>query len=159
MQARSLIRPAGRADASQVADIFLAARALMQYAPLKHSEEDVRAWIAFHLVPLGGVSVADEEGRILGICAVDTRKGYGWVDQLYLRPGEEGRGIGSLLLRDAMARLPFPQRLYTFRANTRAAAFYRRHGFEAIAYGDGSENEEGVPDILFECTDRRLGLS
>ncbi|WP_341676417.1 GNAT family N-acetyltransferase [Niveibacterium sp. SC-1] len=159
MRTKPVIRPALRADAVQVADIFLAARARMAYAPLKHSEDEVRAWIALHLVPLGRVTVAEEGASLLGMCAVDTRQGCGWIDQLYLRPGEEGRGVGGLLLRDAMTRLPFPQRLYTFRANTRAANFYRRHGFEAIAYGDGSDNEEGVPDILFECTDRRLGVS
>ncbi|MGE3511045.1 MAG: histone acetyltransferase, partial [Vicinamibacterales bacterium] len=28
--------------------------------------------------------------------------------------------------------------------------FYERHGFVAVAFGDGSGNEERCPDILYE---------
>jgi putative addiction module component (TIGR02574 family) len=41
-------------------------------------------------------------------------------------------------------------RLYTFQANTRARSFWERHGFKAIAYSDGSTNEERCPDVLYE---------
>jgi ribosomal protein S18 acetylase RimI-like enzyme len=49
-----------------------------------------------------------------------------------------------------LARLPRPVRLYTFAANTGARRFYERYGFVAIAYGDGSHNEERTPDVLYE---------
>ena len=36
----------------------------------------------------------------------------------------------------------------------RARHFYEARGFEAIAFGDGSHNEERCPDILYEWRPR-----
>jgi RimJ/RimL family protein N-acetyltransferase len=41
-------------------------------------------------------------------------------------------------------------RLYTFQCNEGARRFYERNGFTAVAFGDGSGNEEGEPDIRYE---------
>ena len=80
-----------------------------------------------------------------------AREGDGaWIEQLYLMPGWTGQGIGGQLLAAALARLPRPVRLYCFQANAGARAFYERQGFRAIAFGDGSGNEEGCPDVLYE---------
>jgi ribosomal protein S18 acetylase RimI-like enzyme len=46
--------------------------------------------------------------------------------------------------------LALPVRLCTFQANVRARSFYERHGFKAIAFGDGNSNEERCPDVLYE---------
>jgi ribosomal protein S18 acetylase RimI-like enzyme len=73
-----------------------------------------------------------------------------WIDQLYVMPGHTEQGIGSALLAHALAALEPPVRLYTFQANTRARSFYERHGFHAIAFSDGSANEERCPDVLYE---------
>jgi hypothetical protein len=43
-------------------------------------------------------------------------------------------------------------RLYAFQRNTRARSFYERRGFVAVAFGDGSGNEEGEPDVLYQWT-------
>ena len=40
-------------------------------------------------------------------------------------------------------------RLYAFQQNEAARRFYERHGFVAIAFGDGSTNEERCPDVLY----------
>ncbi len=48
--------------------------------------------------------------------------------------------------------LPRPIRLYCFHANTGARAFYERHGFKAVAFSDGSTNEERCPDVLYVLT-------
>ena len=37
--------------------------------------------------------------------------------------------------------------LWTFQANTRAIAFYRREGFVEAARTDGSGNDEKLPDL------------
>ncbi|WP_408612609.1 N-acetyltransferase [Glycomyces luteolus] len=37
--------------------------------------------------------------------------------------------------------------LRVFEQNTGARAFYARHGFSEIASGDGSDNEERLPDL------------
>lgn len=146
-----LIRPAQPADADAVADIYLAARRrFLPYAPIAHSEADVRAWIAGHLIAFGGVWVAEERGAALGMLALAEDEQARWIDQLYVRPDRVGGGVGTLLLRHALDRLAAPVRLYTFQANAGARRFYERHGFQAVAFGDGSGNEERCPDVLYE---------
>ena len=57
------------------------------------------------------------------------------------------------MLADAAAATPV-LRLYTFARNAGARRFYERHGFVAVAFGDGSANEEGEPDVRYERTTR-----
>ena len=61
-----------------------------------------------------------------------------------------GQGIGTKLLDLARAELRPPIRLYTFQANERARCFYESRGFRAVAFGDGTGNEEKCPDVLYE---------
>ncbi|MEQ8486252.1 MAG: GNAT family N-acetyltransferase [Pseudomonadales bacterium] len=146
-----LIRCAKPADAAAVADVYLASRkAFLPFAPLAHGDAEVRTWIAATLLPAGGVSVAEVDGRVVGMVAVSTAPEGAWIDQLYVAPDSVDHGVGTLLLRNALGRLSHPVRLYTFAENLRARAFYERHGFTAIDFGDGSGNEEGQPDVLYE---------
>lgn len=146
------LRPAIPADATAIADVYLASRrAFLPFAPLAHPEPEIREWIRTVLVPGGGMSVAVVDGVVAGLLAVSRdAAGFGWIDQLYLAPGTTGRGIGTRLLARALEALPRPVRLYTFQANAGARGFYERHGFVAVAFGDGTGNEEGVPDVLYE---------
>jgi ribosomal protein S18 acetylase RimI-like enzyme len=70
------------------------------------------------------------------------------VEQLYLDPTRTGRGVGSRLLEEATADLPVVK-LHCFQANAGARRFYERHGFRPEAFGDGSNNEERLPDIRY----------
>ncbi len=72
----------------------------------------------------------------------------GWIDQLYVEPARHGEGIGSTLVRLAQREQDDLQ-LHTFAANARARALYERHGFVAEAFGDGSGNDEGMPDVRY----------
>ena len=153
---RMIIRPATIAEAGQVASVYLASRkAFVAFAPMAHTEEDVRHWIADTLVPAGGVSVAvdDATHAVVGMMAVSTKDGVGWIDQLYLDPSAVGRGLGTRFVNQAKAELGSPIRLYCFQENEPARRFYERLGFRAIAFGDGSDNEERRPDILYEWID------
>jgi RimJ/RimL family protein N-acetyltransferase len=146
-----VLRAATAADATAVADVYLASRrTFLPFAPLAHDEADVRAWIRDVLVP-GGVVLAVAGVEIVGLLGTaHDADGVGWIDQLYLAPGFTGSGIGRRLLEHALAELPRPVRLHTFQANAGARRFYARHGFVPIAFGDGSDNEERVPDVLYE---------
>ena len=147
----AILRPATPADADAVAEVYLSSRkAFLTFAPLAHGDADVRTWIAATLLPAGGVSVAAVDGRVVGMVAVSTEPDGGWIDQLYVAPDSVDHGVGTMLLRNALGRLPRPVRLYTFAENLRARAFYERHGFTAVAFGDGSGNEEGQPDVLYQ---------
>jgi GNAT superfamily N-acetyltransferase len=147
-------RPATEADAEQVASVYLASRkAFVAFAPLAHADGDVRAWVANLLIPGGGVSVAldgSSEDGVVGMMAVSRHDGVGWIDQLYLHPSVVGHGIGTRFVELAKDSLGSPIRLYTFQENAGARRFYERHGFRAIAFSDGSDNEEHCPDVLYE---------
>ena len=144
-------RAATADDADAVTDVYLRSRKeLVACAPLVHSDDDVRDWIHGHLTPAGRTTVATADGIVIGFLAVSTGAGCSWIDLLYLHPAWVGRGIGTRLLDLARRGLRPPIRLYTFQCNERARRFYERRGFRAIAFGDGSGNEEQCPDILYE---------
>ena len=144
-------RAATAADADAVADVYLRSRKeLVACAPLAHSDQNVREWIRRTLIPTGCTTVAVVDGLTVGLMAVSNDGRYGWIDHLYLLPGWIGRGIGTQLLDRAHRELSSPIRLYTFQCNHAARHFYERRGFKAIAFGDGSGNEEKCPDILYE---------
>ena len=150
-EATLALRAAGAEDADAVATVYLRSRKeLVACAPLVHPDDAVRAWIRQRLIPAGGTTVAVADGLVVGLLAVSTGRDGGWIDQLYLLPGWVGQGIGTRLLELARSRLAPPIRLFTFQCNEPARHFYERRGFRAIAFGDGSRNEEGCPDILYE---------
>jgi GNAT superfamily N-acetyltransferase len=131
-----LFRTATSADADGV---YLASRKrFLPFAPLAHSDAEVRRWVADHLIPSAGVTVACRDGGVVGMMAVSRDAEASWIDQLYVDPSAVARGIGTRI------------RLYTFQANDGALRFYARHGFRTLAFGDGSGNEEGCPDVLCE---------
>ncbi|GAA2119582.1 hypothetical protein GCM10009759_67760 [Kitasatospora saccharophila] len=58
------------------------------------------------------------------------------LEQLHVRPGRTGAGIGTHLLRAALERFPgAPVRLEVLAANRRAIAFYERHGAHRLGRG------------------------
>lgn len=145
------LRAATVEDAAEVAEVYLASRKkFLPYAPIVHPDDGVRNWIKNFLIPKANVEVALLNGEILGMCATTLEKGISWIDQLYLRPDSVGSGIGTLMLERALAKLDRPIRLYTFQENEGGRRFYERFGFKAIEFGDGSGNEEGAPDVLYE---------
>jgi GNAT superfamily N-acetyltransferase len=155
MEAPYLLRPAVAADAARVAEVYLASRAAhLSFTQMAHTPDEVRAWIAQVLLPAGGVRVAEVDGLVQAFGAHAMDNGIGWIEQLYAQPGHTGRGLGKGLLQLALAELRAAGaetlRLWCFQANTGARRFYERHGFVAVAFTDGRDNEEGCPDVLYE---------
>ena len=140
-----LIRPGSTADAAEIAEVFLGARAGMTYLPDLHTDEETRAWIAHVMIPEHEVWVAAADDKVLGFAALTEE----WLGHLYISPAEQGRGIGSELLGKAKQQRPDGLRLYVFQANAGARRFYERHGFSAVEFGDGSDNEERLPDAVY----------
>jgi len=123
-----VIRQATSSDARSVADVLLASRkTFLAFAPLAHSDAEVRQWIADTLIPSGGVTVATIAGEPIGMLALSREEHFHWIDQLYLHPSAVGRGIGTQLLEHAKQTLGPVIRLYTFQANTASRRFYERH--------------------------------
>lgn len=144
-------RSATPSEADAVAQVCLSSRkAFVPFAPIAYSEEAVYEWIRDILIPGSQVTVVERDNKIVGMMALSTTEGTGWIDQLYLHPDAVGQEIGTQLIELAKSELGSPIRLYTFQENQGSIRFYERHGFKAIQYSDGSKNEENCPDILYE---------
>lgn len=145
-----ILRRAALADAQELADVYLRSRnELASYAPLAHSEAAVRDWVVNILIPSGTVTVAVNDDRIVGMAAHSVVDSATWLDQLYVCPRFKRQGIGTALLESVKSQTDGKLQLYTFQMNHDAAVFYEQHGFVAVAYSDGSRNEERCPDVLY----------
>jgi GNAT superfamily N-acetyltransferase len=125
--------------------------------------------IAFdHALPtLAGLHTLEEDRwffrqRVFKTCEVwgafegDTMAGVlafreGWIDQLYVVPEAQGRGLGTALLRIAQNTFDRLQ-LWTFQRNIQARRFYEARGFALVQETDGAHNEEKEPDALYLWT-------
>ena len=72
------------------------------------------------------VHLAWDEGQLVGFLALKPRADC--LDQLFVLPEAQGRGIGRALLDFAKGQLPRGMWLRTAAANTRARRFYERNG-------------------------------
>jgi GNAT superfamily N-acetyltransferase len=142
------IRDAGPRDANAIAMVHRTSiREAMAWLPDLHTPEEDRAWVAQIVLPQQEVWVAEAAGHIVGVASLDTDA---MLTQLYILPGHQGAGIGSALLETAKTARPEGFTLYAFQRNTRARQFYEHRGCVPIAFGDGSGNEEGEPDVLYQ---------
>lgn len=93
--------------------------------------EGPRRYFLEEVVPRHRVRLAIQDGHLVGFIAADHES----VNQLYVSPGHQGRGIGSRLLDEAKASSSGTLWLYTFERNAGARRFYERHGFEVVERG------------------------
>ena len=83
--------------------------------------------------------VAVEGEELLGTISISTdRNGASSLQCLYVAPGHQGRGIGSMLLDRGLSKFPMASRvsLEVEPANTKAMKFYERHGFAVTGATD-----------------------
>jgi ribosomal protein S18 acetylase RimI-like enzyme len=90
------------------------------------------------------VDLALMDDEVVGMMAYNERE----ISQLYIHIDYQGMGIGQTLLDIAKKQSAGRLTLYTFEVNKNAQRFYEKHGFKII--GRGYENEENLPDILYE---------
>ncbi|MCA0939556.1 GNAT family N-acetyltransferase [Salipiger pacificus] len=138
------LRPARPTDAGSLGAMITDAVAAHAWKPTLHSgAEDIAH--AGTMIERGWVTVAETPGgALLGFLA---REGA-YVHALFVTPEAQGCGIGRTLLEDAQ-RTARRLELWTFLANNRAQRFYERAGFAVTRRGDGSANEEGLPDLFY----------
>jgi ribosomal protein S18 acetylase RimI-like enzyme len=134
-------------DAAELTEIHIAARRdAMPYLPEVHTDAEIAAWFAGRLAATPDAFwIARDAHRVVGYLALHGTH----LDDLYVRPGHQGRGVGSALLERAKVLSPRRLELAAFQENTRARAFYEARGFREVRRTDG-DNEEGLPDIHYE---------
>ena len=89
--------------------------------------------------------VATSKGVVVGFVAVDLAKAC--LEQIFVAPDCQARGIGKLLMDEAKQLSPSRLTLTTPQRNTRAAEFYRREGF--TTGGTGINPVNGLPNIEY----------
>ncbi len=140
------LRRATPENAIAIAEIHLTARReAMPWLAVVHSDAETHAWVGGVLIPEQNVWVAEVDGVVVGYAAI---KGA-WLNDLYVRPGYQGQGVGSALLANAMELSPAELNLWTFQRNANARRFYERRGFAVVELTDGAGNEEREPDIRY----------
>jgi putative acetyltransferase len=109
-----------------------------------HTQDEDRWFYRERIFPSCMVWGAFENDVLVGIIAFRED----WIDQLYVLPRAQGRGIGTALLEIAKSQAKNLS-LWTFQRNDSARQFYERHGFIVTKETDGSENGEREPDMLY----------
>jgi GNAT superfamily N-acetyltransferase len=141
-----VIRRARTEESDAIAELFERSHSTQEFLPHVHTIDEHRAFFAQRIAE-DHVWAWDEDGVILGYMIL---RGDDELRHLYVEPSETRRGIGTALLDHAKRELPRGFTLWTFQENDGARRFYERNGLRAIAFGDGSGNEEGVPDVQYE---------
>jgi GNAT superfamily N-acetyltransferase len=141
------IRRAKSNETAEVAALFIASQGdALPFLRALHTNEETVAFITDDVFTKDDVWVAHDGASIVGMMALAGTH----IDHLYLLPTHYRRGIGTKLIAKAKELHPENLTLYAFAVNMRARAFYERHGFVAIEFGDGSGNEAGQPDVFYE---------
>ncbi len=146
-----ILRPARSTDAGTTGAILHGFARENDWMPELHSEAETIAFCG-RMIDLGWVTVAEMQGQVAGFLALNGDE----VQSLYLAASARGQGIGQKLLDHAKAQ-HIELNLYAFQANHPACRFYERNGFAEVSRGDGSENDENLPDIKYVWTREERG--
>lgn len=139
-----ILRPASPEDAHGCAKILSDWIAETPWFPDLHSRAEDVVFVQSKIEGAEAFVLADP--AIKGFVVRDGD----YVACLYVAGPARGQGLGTRLLDRAKAGAG-ALRLWTFQANWRAQAFYRRQGFSEGRRTDG-DNEEGLPDVEFLWT-------
>jgi GNAT superfamily N-acetyltransferase len=119
----------------------------LPWLPRLHTADEDRWFYRERIVKTCQVWGVSERAELKGIIAFRE----GWIEQLYVLPEAQGRGIGGALLQIAQGAFGSLQ-LWTFQRNLRARRFYEARGFALVSTTDGARNEEKEPDALYRWT-------
>lgn len=143
-----LLRPAMADEAALLAAIQVAARAAAPMPANVHPKREIAAFLRSR-IGADELWVAEDAGAVVAYARFTPT----WLDDLYVHPSHQGRGIGAALLDLVTSLRPDGLGLYVFETNVPARRFYEARGFSVTERSDGSENEERAPDLRLE----RLG--
>ncbi|HEY2708579.1 MAG TPA: GNAT family N-acetyltransferase [Caulobacteraceae bacterium] len=116
----------------------------LPFLPTLHTLEEEVAWFGDYLFATNEIWLAEAGDEPAGYIAFRPS----FVEHLFIRPEGQGAGLGLVLLEKARAAYA-ELTLWTFQQNEKARRFYERHGFVAVTFTDGADNEEKLPDVLY----------
>ncbi|MET3912787.1 GNAT superfamily N-acetyltransferase [Bradyrhizobium sp. S3.3.6] len=143
-----MLRPLALADMGAAAQVHrIAFDQAMPWLTGLHTPDEDRWFYRERVFPTCRVWGRFDGDELGGIIAFRD----GWIEQLYVRPGVQGRGFGTALLDIAKAASERLE-LWTFQRNTPGRRFYEARGFRLAEETDGTRNEEKEPDVRYVWT-------
>jgi putative acetyltransferase len=137
-----ILRPYASSDEEAAIELW---RRSWQFA---YPEIDFAARVAWwrerwlnELVPQAKIVVAEAKNGLQGFVTIDPKNGY--LDQIVVAPEFWGHDLAVQLLDAAKEISPTQIELLVNKDNTRAIAFYRKHGF--VHAGDDVNPVSGRP--------------
>lgn len=121
-----------KASAEDAPVIFSLCKALIdEYEDLSQIDYDkVLKWVEKKIVDhIGDYTCVMSSDEKVGYFHLEQGKYEAELDDLYILPPYQGKGVGTKVLADCIARTDTPIFLYVFRKNTGAIRLYRRMGF------------------------------
>ncbi len=106
--------------------------------------DDSRRIFRENIAPRCQLWIAKRHGKVVGFLAI--RGSY--IDRMYVKPSDQGCGVGTALLDKARELSPAGLELHTHQENHRARAFYAKHGFHPVRFGV-SPPPENEPDVEY----------
>jgi ribosomal protein S18 acetylase RimI-like enzyme len=145
-------RPLQATDVAAIARVH--ARACLvayRFMSWSYPEEAVRQWYAGKFPEWDWGLIAHAHDCAAGFVATAGTH----IDQLFVDPDYQRRGIGTALLAAALKRIAAGATLNVFADNAPARRFYERHGFgEARRF---MNEEHGAVELLYRRAERALG--
>lgn len=136
-----VLRAALTTDAGQVGQILSDFVDATPWMPRLHTRAEDLSF-AGDMIDRDWVTVAETATGIAGFVARNGEE----IHALYVDATARGAGCGSALLR-RMKGQAASLTLWTAQINSRARAFYGRHGFVEVERTDGSGSDERLPDV------------
>ena len=109
-----------------------------------HTAEEDREYFRDVVLVRHDVWVVELDGRVAGFLAIAGD----FIDQLYVDPDHQRKGLGRALIAHARRLSPSGLRLFTFQINHAGRAFYEGQGFVAARLGV-SPPPESEPDVEY----------
>ena len=122
------IRPAVSADLTRIAEIEVFNYRMNFYPIFRSDAFYFDEMTVPNLMPLRADFIPDILVYDDGVVKAFLHYGGDEVRRLYVEPVLQGQGVGAALLEYAVRELHV-KRLWALEKNTRAIAFYQRHGF------------------------------
>ncbi|MBB3937873.1 GNAT family N-acetyltransferase [Aureimonas phyllosphaerae] len=118
-------------DVGGLADIWHASASLPGVGPPVLPSREAMRWRFEHeLMPACRIIVAEQGGEAAGFAAM--KLGERVLDQLFVRPGLLGSGVGRCLLDAVKREMPSGFTLFTRPTNPRACRFYEAAGLQIL---------------------------
>jgi GNAT superfamily N-acetyltransferase len=139
------VRVAAEDDLARIVELF-------EYGSLVEGKEDAMDMAPYRTAlgeiagDPGDVLVAEVAGEVIGVCQLVVFRHLQWrgglcaeIESVHVHPAHRGRGIGGVLMREAVARARhlgcYRVQLTSNNARREAHRFYEALGFEASHRG------------------------